>query len=207
MRELPPVLLAALVVACSTPFPPPAPVAAAPVPAAPAPQRPSLPQIVPLEAQPGFRLCSDCAPATPTPKTVAGAPEGARVASSPTRSAAPAPVTVRYATSIPFAFGSFALDRNGRAELEAFIARLPRGLAPSLVSVAGRTDSVGPREANARIARARAQTVLAALRTRLHPQSEDISAEPLCCYIAANATAAGRADNRRVDVVAIVEIQ
>ena len=209
-RVLVPALLGVvLIAACSsTPFPPPQALSAATPPTRVATL--AQPRVVPIAGQPGFRVCVDCGPVAPTPKTLGGARKVAATSPMPAErgasSAAPEPVTVRYAASIPFAFGSTRIGAAGRAALDAFIARLPGGV-PSAVSVAGRTDSVGPRAVNARIARARAEAVLAALRSQLKPRSEEITSKPLCCYIASNATAAGRADNRRVDVVALVEIQ
>lgn len=161
--------------------------------------------IVPIPALPGFQVCAACDAPRPTPKTLAP-PRSLAIPAGMEASEAK-PVTVRYATSIPFTFNSARIGEAGQAALAAFVSRLPSGARTSLVSVSGRTDNIGPPEANARIARARAQAVLAALRGPLRPQSEDIRAEPLCCYIASNATAAGRADNRRVDVVAIVAIE
>ena len=169
-------------------------------------RRPVTPiQIVPFHGRPGFQVCAACDVRRPTPKTLATPRSLADPVGVP--AAEVEPVTVRYAASIPFTFNSARIDGAGQAALDAFVARLPVGARARLVSVSGRTDNIGAREANARIARARAQAVLAALRGRLRPQSEDIRAEPLCCYIASNATAAGRADNRRVDVVAIVAIE
>lgn len=195
--------VSALLLGCtSSPFPA-APAASRPAAAAKAARPlPAYPQIVPAPARPGFRVCAGCGGTTPTPKTLAGrARSGAPVPQ------AVEPVTVRYAASIPFAFNSSRLDAAGLAALDAFVARMPQGLHAQLLSVAGRTDSTGPVAANTRIARARAEAVLTALRPRLQPQAEDVRSEPLCCYIASNATAAGRADNRRVDVVAIVAIE
>ena len=161
--------------------------------------------VAPLAGQPGFHVCAGCPIAEPTPKTLGAAPS-VSAAARPATSRFGEAVEVRYAASIPFAFGSTHLGSAGQEALDAFVARLP-GNSPTSISVAGRTDNLGPRAANARIARARAEVVLAALRARLNPRSEGITSEPLCCYIASNATAAGRADNRRVEVVALYNIR
>ena len=169
-------------------------------------RRPVTPiRIVPFHGRPGFQVCAACDVLRPTPKTLATPRSLADPVGVPASEVKP--VTVRYAASIPFAFNSARIGGAGQAALDAFVARLPVGARTRLVSVSGRTDDIGAREVNARIARARAQAVLAALRPRLRPQAEDIRAEPLCCYIASNASATGRAENRRVDVVAIVAIE
>jgi len=195
--------VSALLLGCtSSPFPTAQPASKPAAAAKAARPSPPYPQIVPAPAQPGFRVCVGCGGTEPTPKTLA-----VRARSGAPARQAVEPVTVRYAASIPFAFNSSRLDAAGLAALDAFVARMPQGLHAQLLSVAGRTDSTGPVAANTRIARARAEAVLSALRPRLQPQAEDVRSEPLCCYIASNATAAGRADNRRVDVIAIVAIE
>lgn len=161
-------------------------------------------EIVPTAGETGYRICMGCAASAPTPKTVGNRPTEltAVAAIAPEK---PVPASARFAASIPFAFASDALDGRGRAALDAFVARLPASRRLRVIRVAGRTDNVGGAAANARLARARAETVLAALRARLQPEAEALSSAPRCCYRASNATAAGRADNRRVEVVAIVD--
>ncbi|MCL1960265.1 MAG: OmpA family protein, partial [Desulfovibrionaceae bacterium] len=100
---------------------------------------------------------------------------------------------------VGFAFGSARLDAKGRRVLEQVAARLP---GKGRITIAGRTDSVGPAAANDALAKARAETVRGFL-ARLRPELEaaiTVQAEGGCCFAAANDTATGRARNRRVEI-------
>lgn len=70
------------------------------------------------------------------------------------------------------------------------------------IVISGRTDSIGPANANELLATARARTVHDYLRTA-HPNLAPVlklDAQGACCYVAPNDTEQGRSLNRRVDV-------
>lgn len=110
----------------------------------------------------------------------------------------PEPETVR----ITFPFGRTTLDAAAEATLREVARRIMSEDLRCLVS--GHSDAVGSANANRVVARARAEAVAARIRElgvpgdRLSIQGH-ASDEP----VASNETAAGRAANRRVDVVLI----
>jgi outer membrane protein OmpA-like peptidoglycan-associated protein len=131
--------------------------------------------------------------AAPTP------PEPAKV-EAPKASAAPAVdcgklvggVTVRFAT------GSAALTPDSRATLDRTLGCV----TDASYEVAGHTDSVGNAAANLTLSKARADAVVAYLRT----QGLDTSRMTTVGFgqtrpIADNATEEGRAQNRRISFV------
>lgn len=158
-------------------------------------------------ALPAAASPADLAPADPGPP-----PPDAPAASSDDP-AAPA--------SDPGSLGA-ALDAAGRVVLEG-VAFLPGGATlapeagpaldaaaalllarPSLsVAVVGHTDSAGPLDANMRVARARAASVVEALAGRGVPRARLVAeGAGWLAPRASNATEAGRALNRRVELVA-----
>lgn len=103
--------------------------------------------------------------------------------------------------SVPFAFGSAQLGATAQAVMQQVIDALP---GTSRVTIAGRTDDIGPATVNDALAEARAEAVrdhLLRARPALAP-AITVRAQGKCCFAAANDTAAGRARNRRVEIVA-----
>ncbi len=98
-----------------------------------------------------------------------------------------------------FRLGGAQLDREAERQLDRIASTLRRSRSP--VEIIGHADASGPAAVNRRIALERAQVVVDALsgrgvqKTRLRISSSD-SSEP----VATNETAAGRAQNRRVDI-------
>jgi OOP family OmpA-OmpF porin len=157
------------------------------------------------------------AAAAPSASAPAAQPAGAASGEDPARRSDDAAA----GETDPSALGA-ALDAAGRVVLEG-VAFLPGGAAlapeagaaldaaaalllarPGLsVAVVGHTDSAGPLEANMRVARARAATVVEALAARGVPRGR-LGAEGAGWLAprASNATEAGRALNRRVELVA-----
>jgi OOP family OmpA-OmpF porin len=168
----------------------------------------SLAPALPASAAPRTNAQADAAPPPPAePAGEAGAAPRAGEAEAERRD--------------PEALGA-ALDAAGRVVLEgvAFLpggAALAPGAAPALdaaarmllarpalsVTVVGHTDAAGPLDANMRVARARAAAVEAALAERGVPRAR-LGAEGAGWLAprASNATEAGRALNRRVELVA-----
>lgn len=102
--------------------------------------------------------------------------------------------------SVRFAFGAAELTPEARRVL---LASVGSARSAERIRISGRTDSVGPEQVNDAIALARAMRVREFIRRQV-PEMERaivIDAKGACCYVGDNATAAGRAQNRRVDVV------
>lgn len=105
--------------------------------------------------------------------------------------------------NILFDFGSAVLLPASDAPLEQ-IARLLNDRPDLSVYVVGHTDSIGTLEANLALSRARAQAVVDALVARFGVaagRAVPAGVGPLA-PLASNATEAGRAQNRRVEIVA-----
>lgn len=69
------------------------------------------------------------------------------------------------------------------------------------IVVAGYTDGTGSSDANARLAKARAEAISDYFVQKGIPDGRIITGgRPLCCYVASNDTEEGRAKNRRVDI-------
>ncbi|WP_162241768.1 OmpA family protein [Pseudorhodoferax sp. Leaf267] len=101
--------------------------------------------------------------------------------------------------SLQFPFASARLDATARTALRDV---LPRLTAAPGITLVGHTDHTGPAAANERLARARAEAVLQALRSLApgHAFQAHIDARGTCCFAASNDTPAGRARNRRVEI-------
>jgi outer membrane protein OmpA-like peptidoglycan-associated protein len=101
---------------------------------------------------------------------------------------------------VQFALGSAKLSRAARSQLNAAMDDL---FHVRRITIIGRTDSTGPLAFNQDLALARALAVRDHLR-RTHPAlaaTLTLRARGACCFIAPNDTLAGRAQNRRVEVV------
>lgn len=180
-----------------------------------APKTPLVPArlsvVVPIAQAPGFQVCRGCEELPPTRKTLVGSvPSGlgpsntqvlAPLSPGPTASPRIGVATVRFGS------GSAKLDAQGRAAVASFIDAIQPTLDAGTVlrvAVAGYTDNTGSLATNTRLADARAQGVAEAVRSQV--PSDQVSLEvrgaPLCCYVADNASAAGRAANRRVSLEA-----
>jgi outer membrane protein OmpA-like peptidoglycan-associated protein len=141
------------------------------------------------------------APPRPAP---APAPVAAAPAPAPEPAPAPAPVPVPAKTVLQsealFDFGQSTLKPAAHAELDALAARIADS-GYEVVLTVGHTDSVGSEAVNQKLSGQRAEAV----RQRLIAGGVDASriqaqgrgeAEP----VASNATAQGRAQNRRVEI-------
>jgi len=106
------------------------------------------------------------------------------------------------AASVEFEFGSSALDESMRGRLDA-LAEALRGTDGKII-IEGHTDSVGPPEANARLSRARAEQVAAALVSRGIARSRlELRALADTAPVASNDTVEGRARNRRASAALV----
>lgn len=194
--------------AAHDPLPPPT-TRPAPLPAAPLPAVPVAPS-VPAPAPAAVPALSPAhgAPGVPDGASPVGSPPivvSPTVASPATSRDVPPPppvgaATARLAVTVTFAFGTSQLTPSGRSALSS---ALPQARRAERIVIAGRTDSVGDPEVNRALAFARALAVRDYLRDRAPdlPGTIVIDARGNCCYVAANDSAAGRAANRRVEVL------
>lgn len=100
---------------------------------------------------------------------------------------------------VHFAPGVFKLDEQGRRALEE---ALPDARQAKRILVMGRTDSGGSARMNETLARRRALSVRDYLLRALADTNAAIviDAKGSCCFVSGNDTAAGRRENRRVEV-------
>lgn len=142
-----------------------------------------------------------------TPATANAGCDGALVVKAampqPKKVTPAAPAKVSLSAQANFASGKAALSAEDKAALDE-LARKLKGFSVDSVSIVGYTDSVGSEAANQKLAAARADVIKAylvnagvdAARVRTEAKS---AANP----VADNATEAGRAKNRRVEITAV----
>jgi OOP family OmpA-OmpF porin len=183
---------------------------------------PALPQALP-EARPKpmasdriawierqFKTCSGTACPTPTRKTLAivelpvatnePAPPVAAVqpTPSPVASVSPVATAAEPATAtILFEYGQDTPTADGQRELERLAAI---AAAYQRIELYGRTDDIGGKAYNDRLARRRAESVRSWLLDRGVEAEIVVRAEGLCCYLDPAPTEAARRSNRRVEV-------
>ncbi|HIF9062238.1 TPA: OmpA family protein [Photobacterium damselae] len=104
--------------------------------------------------------------------------------------------------AVPFAFDSSALSAGDRAKLAPFEQRLQAQDAAQIY-VVGYTDSKGSEAYNQKLSVKRADAVAEALRSVMNVDGSRIIAEGRgeSNPVASNATAEGRAQNRRVEII------
>ena len=109
-------------------------------------------------------------------------------------------VTLR--SVVHFASGRTNLEAEARAVLDQLLTQLNGVEFSELRAViAGYTDSTGSEEMNKKIAHERAEAVAAYFHERGLTFKEIVTGgSPLCCYVAPNTTAEGRAINRRAEI-------
>lgn len=163
-------------------------------------------------AQAAFSLCQPPSCAAPTPKTLAQAPRP--VAWGPNQPPAPqplapatratvaddVPVQTTAALQVHFRFGNARLDGAARTTLREALPDLRQARHLTLV---GHTDAIGPPAANLRLSKARAESVRQALAV-LAPDLQAtvaVSARGACCAADPEDSPAGRARNRRVEIL------
>jgi len=109
-------------------------------------------------------------------------------------------IKVTFDSGILFDFNKSNLSTKAKANLDKFAAEMT-DLPDTDIAILGHTDNVGSAEANQKVSQARADAVSNYLQTK------GIAAERLTAEghsfndpVADNSTAAGRAQNRRVEV-------
>lgn len=151
-----------------------------------------------------FKTCADKDCPAPTRKTLAVVelPRHPAVPTLPT-SVDPTParteVTVEAVTerAIHFDFGNSQPTDNG---LKALRDLVPLTRKATRIEVLGRTDDIGPKAYNDRLARQRAEHVRDWLVRQEIEALIEVRAEGMCCYLDSSRTEAARRNNRRVEV-------
>lgn len=127
------------------------------------------------------------------------APAEAASAAEPT----PAPAAVEHvnlAGDALFATGLATLTPAARASLDKLLSER-EDRTYTQITVTGHTDSVGNDAANLALSKRRAETVAGYLKAHgLNAQTVSVSGRGSADPVASNATAEGRASNRRVDI-------
>lgn len=143
-------------------------------------------------------IAKAAAPA-PTPAQPAPAPAPAKPAPAPAK---PAPVSekVTFATDTFFDFDKAVLKPDGKAKLDDMADKL-KGINLEVVIAVGHTDAIGADSYNQKLSVRRAEAVKAYLvskgieANRVYTEGKG-EKQP----VASNKTAAGRAQNRRVEI-------
>ncbi|KWA81778.1 hypothetical protein WL30_24395 [Burkholderia ubonensis] len=130
-----------------------------------------------------------------------GATAGA-AASAPVAAEAPAPVqNVNLSSDALFAFGSATLTPAARATLDKLTSQQGDPHF-TRVAVTGHTDAIGSDTSNLQLSQQRADAVAGYLRERgLRADTFVVTGRGKADPVASNATAEGRAGNRRVEIV------
>ncbi|KWB88868.1 OmpA family protein [Burkholderia ubonensis] len=130
-----------------------------------------------------------------------GAAAGA-AASAPVAAEAPAPVqNVNLSSDALFAFGSATLTPAARATLDKLTSQQGDPHF-TRVAVTGHTDAIGSDTSNLQLSQQRADAVAGYLRERgLRADTFVVTGRGKADPVASNATAEGRAGNRRVEIV------
>ncbi|MCG6117773.1 MAG: OmpA family protein [Aquimonas sp.] len=112
-------------------------------------------------------------------------------------------ITLDMPAAITFGFDSYALRSESHAALNTVASTL-REFDQTIIEVAGHTDSVGAAAYNQRLSEQRAQAVANYLTSRgVNSQRLLVTGAGANHPVASNATEAGRAQNRRVEVTLV----
>ena len=153
-----------------------------------------------LERQ--YKTCDDKECPQPTrktlavvelPKTASPVPVEFKPASDPVKLVAEE-LTVR---SIHFGFASSVPTKSGWKTMEDLLSPARTAIR---IELHGRTDDVGRKRYNDRLALQRANRVRAWLVSQEVPATIEVRSEGLCCYLDDSHTESARQRNRRVDI-------
>ena len=152
----------------------------------------------PETAHPDCGGAKKVVPAAPAAPAVAAAP--AAVAVQPPVVAPAAPTKVTFETEALFDFDKAQLKAQGKNQLDGLLTKL-KSLNWTAMTVVGHTDSTGPAVYNQGLSERRADSVKSYLVGQGLPAAAiQASGQGETAPVADNATAAGRAQNRRVEV-------
>lgn len=109
-------------------------------------------------------------------------------------------IKVTFQGGILFPTGKYNLSQSAKTDLSKFAASL-RENPDTNVQIYGFTDNTGSFEVNQRLSGERADAVLSYLaNSGVSPTRLTAQGIPMADYVASNETAAGRAQNRRVEI-------
>lgn len=109
-------------------------------------------------------------------------------------------IKVTFESGILFPTNGTTLSQAARTELAQFATSIIQNPGTN-VQIYGFTDNTGSMQVNQRVAAGRADSVLAYLaQCGVAPTRLSAQGIPMADYVASNETAAGRAENRRVEV-------
>lgn len=109
-------------------------------------------------------------------------------------------IKVTFASGILFPTNGTTISQSARTELAEFASSIINNPGTN-VQIYGFTDNTGSMQVNQRVATGRADSVLSYLaQCGVAPTRLSAQGIPMADYVASNETAAGRAENRRVEV-------
>ncbi len=109
-------------------------------------------------------------------------------------------IKVTFDSGILFPTNGTSLSQTAKTELAEFATNLIQN-PDTDVKILGFTDNTGTMAVNERVATGRADAVLSYLANcGVQPQRLSAQGIPMADYVASNETAAGRAENRRVEI-------
>ena len=150
----------------------------------------ALAQPVPAPAEPGG---ATAAPSPPSAGLGAAASSGEAAADTLTEK-------VTFDTDAFFDFDKSVLKPDGKAKLDTLAARLADSSVEVIVAV-GHTDAIGPAKYNQRLSERRARAMVDYLREKgMPPEKIFNEGKGETQPVASNASTAGRAKNRRVEI-------
>ncbi|RTL56499.1 MAG: OmpA family protein [Rhodocyclaceae bacterium] len=166
-------------------------------------------QLAQLDFGPQAHFARCLPPACParTPKTLAvkmvPQPIPAPLINAEPPPSVPAPASrpeTRLTVTVNFTFNSARLSRTEQSVLNSVATDISQA---SSITITGHTDATGPQGTNDTLALSRAQAVADYLRQGNPDLSTRMTVEGhgVCCFIAKNDTPAGRARNRRAEIV------
>ncbi len=163
------------------------------------------PALAHCECDPDLIPRDVCFPPSPKPAAAPPAPAPAAPAPMPVKPApkpAPKPMTekVTFAADVFFDFDKYVLKPEGKAALDGLVGKL-QGVTLEVIIAIGHTDSVGGDAYNQALSVRRAEAVKAYLVSKgIEPNRIYTEGKGKSQPIASNATAAGRAKNRRTEI-------
>jgi OOP family OmpA-OmpF porin len=153
---------------------------------------------MPETAHPDCGGAKKVTPAAPAAPAVAATP--AAVAVQPALVAPTAPTRVTFEAEALFDFDKAQIQPQGKTQLDGFLTQL-KSLNWTGMTVVGHTDSTGPEAYNQGLSERRAESVKSYLVGQGLPAAAiQASGQGESKPVADNATAEGRAQNRRVEV-------
>ena len=145
-----------------------------------------------------WRFCEAAKCASPTPKTVLLVPPPPVIEPAALLPQQPVLTVMKTRTiSVPFKFASASVTDEANRIIRREVGQ---PLPGDSIRVEGRTDDLGSQTFNDRLARKRAEAVVATLKHFGFKGEIEVHSQGKCCYSTANRSEESRAKNRRVDL-------